>query len=73
MTVLADFQTIIGDRAQTVEVSSGHQQLGVEFNAGGRIAGEGETGSDNAFLIYSVINLFHTTKVFVNGQFVARY
>jgi hypothetical protein len=68
MTVLADFQTIIGDRAQTVERRPGVQQLGVAFDTGGRIAGDSEVGGHGAFLIYSVTGLVHTTEVFVNGE-----
>lgn len=70
MTVLADFQTIIGDVGQEVVRSQNPgQQLGVAFNTGGRIAGnDDELGGDGAFLIYSVSNVFHTAEVFVNGK-----
>jgi hypothetical protein len=68
MTVLCDFQTIIGDRAQRVEREAGEQQLGEDFNTGGRITGETEVGGNGAFLIYTVTELFQQIDVFVNGE-----
>jgi len=75
MTVLCDFQTIIGDVGQPIpvagpgaEVPLGHPD---GFNTGGRIAGgpaSGEVGGDTAFLIYSVRGMVGTAQVFVNDS-----
>jgi hypothetical protein len=73
MTLLCDFQTIIGDNAQTVrpQPSGDPVQLGVVFRTGGRIAGSSEvdrpqTSSRTAFLSYSVRGMVGTAQVFVN-------
>jgi hypothetical protein len=67
MTVLADFQTIIGDKSP-LRVEIGNQQLGRDFEAGGRIDGNSETSPGAAFLMLTVTELFHATDVFVNGE-----
>jgi len=66
MTVLADFQTIIGDQAQRVEPGD-VRQLGIAFDTGGRRTSDGELGGDAAFLLFTVTELFQTVDVFVNG------
>jgi hypothetical protein len=73
MTVLADFQTIIGDGGQEVSRNINYpqtpaQQLGVLFEAGGHIEGQGETGGRNAFLMFSVTGVLQNAEVFVNGE-----
>ena len=70
MTVLCDFQTIIGDVRQNVPVagSGAEVPLGSSFNTGGRIAGAQETGGQGALLIYSVRFMVGTAQVFVNDS-----
>jgi hypothetical protein len=74
MTVLGDFQTIIGDERQSVPVagSGAEVPLGQNFNTGGRIAGTLESGPEqggrSAFLIYSVRFMVGTAQVFVNDS-----
>ena len=70
MTVLADFQTIIGDGGQLVHRANPGQpaqQLGVAFDTGGRISGNSEIGTGSAFLMYSVSGVTVNVDVFVNG------
>lgn len=71
MTVLADFQTIIGDGGQLIhrEIQVGpEQQLGVAFEAGGHISGNSEIGQGSAFLMFTVSGVTQHVQVFVNGQ-----
>jgi hypothetical protein len=75
MTVLADFNTIIGDGAPpgvgvAVGVSKGKPSpLGNRFSAGGRLGeGSGETGDLAAFIMFSVRNLQVRLRVFINGE-----
>lgn len=71
MTVLADFNTIIGDEVpQDVPFQPGQQSpLGTRFNAGGRLGeGSGQTGALGAFIMFSVLNLQVPLEVFVNGK-----
>lgn len=70
MTVLCDFQTIVGDAGQNVPVAGAGAEvpLGASFNTGGRIAGGSEGGGQSAFLIYSVRNMVGTAQVFVNDS-----
>jgi hypothetical protein len=71
MTVLCDFQTIIGDPGQTVPVTGPGAEVPLgngSFDTSGRIAGPSETGGSSAFLIYSVRNMVGTAQVFVNDS-----
>ncbi|MDT0187970.1 hypothetical protein Q9S36_48065 [Microbacterium sp. ARD31] len=71
MTVLADFNIIIGDEVpQDVPFILGQQSpLGPKFNAGGRLgASSGQTGGLGAFIMFSVLNLQVPLEVFVNGR-----
>ena len=70
MTVLCDFQTIIGEVAQPVPVTGPGAEvpLGNPFDTSGRIAGPSETGGSSAFLIYSVRGMVGTAQVFVNDS-----
>jgi hypothetical protein len=81
MTVLADFQIIIGDAPQTInEVPpDAERNLGGKFRTGGRIPGTQEVdprdpSSQSAFLMYSVRNMVGTAEVYLNDQatFVGR-
>jgi hypothetical protein len=68
MTVLADFNIIIGDTALGFSLSPGDRpQLGV-FNTGGRIRSDNEVGATAAFLMFSVSNVQVEVDVFINDQ-----
>jgi hypothetical protein len=68
MTVLADFNIIIGDVALGFGITpQAKQQLG-EFNTGGRIRSDGEVGGNAAFLMFSVEGVQVAIDVFINGQ-----
>jgi hypothetical protein len=73
MTVLADFQTILGDDLGTVQIPldpDDEVTLGF-FRAGGRIPGTEEAGLEqggrSAFLIYSVRNMAGTAQVWIDN------
>jgi hypothetical protein len=70
MTVLCDFNTIIGDTPVNVPVVSpgAEFQLGDAFDAGGRIAGNTEKGDDGALLMFSIRNMTGTAQVTVNDS-----
>jgi hypothetical protein len=70
MTVLCDFNTIIGDAAVSVPVvaAGAEFQLGDAFDTGGRIAGNTEKGIDGALLMFSVRNMTGTAQVTVNDS-----
>jgi hypothetical protein len=67
MTVLCDFQTIIGDNGQDVPETSS-EQLGVPFFTGGRLDSTGEVGGTGAFLIYEVTGVVTNVQVFINND-----
>src|SRR3954453_2264245 len=70
MTVLCDFNTIIGDTPQNVPVAGPGAEvpLGDAFDAGGRIASSNEKGAEGALLIFSVRGMIGTAQVFVNDS-----
>src|SRR5918998_40780 len=70
MTVLADFNVIIGDIPQPIVLTANDQTpvVGEPFNTGGRMTSSGEIGPSAAFLLFSVANLHVTLDVFVNEQ-----
>ena len=68
MTVLADFQTIIGDNPQQVNTGVKFQKLGDNFDTSGRRFSNSEIGGDAAFLIFSVLDVRFDTEVFVNRE-----
>ncbi|WP_448624670.1 hypothetical protein [Geodermatophilus sp. URMC 64] len=70
MTVLCDFNTVIGDNPVAVNPTGigAEVPLGNPFSAGGRIASNTETGPEGALLIFSIRNMTGTAQVFVNDS-----
>lgn len=70
MTVVADFNVVIGDVPQSVPISAADPtpNVGRPFNTSEPVSVGGELGPSAAFLICSVANIDNTLEVFVNSQ-----